>query len=72
MSIRAKFYVASKTEFPNGYEIKLNAVISGSEENKNFYRHTPNGRLELSIVNNDTANCFEVGKEYYVDFTKAE
>lgn len=51
----------------------LNAVCSTSDENKDFTRFTPNGSLEISIMNDAPASSFfELGKEYYLDFTLAE
>jgi len=83
MSVRAKFYCASKTEngnhpnsnVPNPFKmvsVVLNPVMYGSKVNKTFYRYTPSGKIELSNLNDVAADQFEVGKEYYVDFTKAE
>jgi hypothetical protein len=54
-----------------GTEIALMAVYSGSEENKKHFQYTPNGSITLGILNPDTAAMFEVGKDYYVDFTPA-
>lgn len=72
MSVRAKFTVGEKAETVEGVAIKLSPVVSGSEENKAFYRWTPGGSILLSTVNKDAAAEFVVGKEYYVDFTIAE
>lgn len=75
--VRAKFYVASVVENDpsnvedKGYTINLNPVISGSEENKQFYKWTPGGSIQLSTINPIAAAQFEAGKEYYVDFTPA-
>lgn len=71
MGVRAKFQCtavhgeAAKT-------IALLPVYSGSEENKSFFSYTPGGSITLAIVNEEAAKQFEVGKEYYVDFTLAE
>jgi hypothetical protein len=43
-----------------------------AHENTKFWQATPSGRIEMSIVNATAAECFEVGKEYFVDFTPAE
>lgn len=78
MGVRAKFYCASKTEqsSPGSTQkqesVILQPVINGSEENKQFYQYTPSGKLELSIMNPTAASQFQVGKEYYVDFTPAD
>jgi hypothetical protein len=42
-----------------------------SHENTKFWQATPSGRVELGTVNAEAAAIFEVGKEYYVDFTPA-
>jgi hypothetical protein len=65
--VRAKFE-CTRNEAGN---IALNAVHSGSKENLEFFRHTPNGQLILSVVNESAARQFIVGKQYYVDFTEA-
>lgn len=81
MNVRAKFYVAEKTLRSANQSIAksdvaavivLQPVSSGSAENESFYRWTPGGRIELAVVKEETANQFELGAEYYIDFTKAE
>lgn len=71
MTTRAKFNVAEITKQGNGggTRVTLMPVTTGSEENKNFWKFTPAGKIELHITNLDVK--FEFG-EYYVDFTKAE
>lgn len=77
MTVRAKFKVNSITR-QTGYNgakevqtIKLAPVTSGSEENSKFYAATPGGQIELSIIPLDVASNFDIGDEFYVDFTKA-
>jgi hypothetical protein len=76
MPIRAKFKVTEKTQISNGTGllciVKLSPVSSGSPENESFYRYTPSGQIELSVVKPETSAQFELGKEYYVDFTLSE
>jgi hypothetical protein len=48
------------------YNYKFSAVTSGSDENKTFWKWTPSGGIELSSIRDE---LFEVGKEYYVDFS---
>jgi hypothetical protein len=76
MTVRAKFKCNElikrtgwEKENPFLYAAKFSAVSSGSEENKSFFAATPSGNIEVSTVKNDV---FEVGKEYYIDFTPAE
>jgi hypothetical protein len=75
MAVRAKFFCRSKNEIAssdgNGFSVEMVAVSSGSEENKSFFKYTPSGNLTMGVVNKATASEFEVGKEYYLDFTKA-
>jgi hypothetical protein len=53
--------------------VKFSAVVSGSEENKSFCRWTPSANLEIYISDETPAgDFFEQGKEYYLDFEKAE
>jgi len=72
MSTRAKFYLEEKSETTSGYRLKFRAVTGDSEENKQFFKYTPNATLEMSIVLPGVAGQFTPGKEFYVDFTTAE
>jgi hypothetical protein len=75
--VRTKFYVSTLTKQKMGQQgeigavIKLNPVMSGSDENEKFYRYSPSGSIELGTVNEEAAKQFEIGKEYYVDFNPA-
>lgn len=51
------------------FAAKFHIVSSGSEENKLFFASTPSGIIEMTTIRSDH---FEVGKDYYVDFTLAE
>lgn len=72
--VRAKFRVANKSE-PDAEggvaNISFTPVCDGSEENKSFFRSTPCGSINIGTINADAAKQFEVGKDYYVDFTPA-
>ncbi len=71
--VRAKFVCESKVDTGEGCtQITLRAVYSGSEENKEFFRYTPSATVQLATVNPKASEQFEVGQEYYVDFSKAE
>jgi hypothetical protein len=78
MSVRAKFTVVEKAQRKSSYSgevttvIKLAPVTQGSDENKEFYHYTPSGSIDLGTINPNVVNQFELGKEYYVDFTEAE
>lgn len=73
-TVRAKFRV-SKVE-PSGQpegggRVTLEAVTSGSEENKSFFNYTPYGRLDIGTVNDNAFQQFHEGEEFYLDFTPA-
>lgn len=71
MSVRAKMRVEMKSQTPYGFGVKLTAVYGDSPENKAFFAATPSGSVELAVVKEEVAAQFELGKEYYVDFTPA-
>jgi len=78
MSVRAKFKVVGTTQREHWdkqkghiHEIELSPVSSGSPENESFYAATPCGSIKLQTVNHAAGTQFELGGEYYVDFTKA-
>jgi hypothetical protein len=52
-------------------QLSFAPVYSGSEENKEFFKYTPGGDFSIYTVNLDVASHFEMGKEYYVDFSPA-
>lgn len=54
--------------------IKMNPVTSNdpSDENHLFWAATPSGSITLGVINVDAALKFDIGKAYYVDFTRAE
>jgi len=70
--MRCKVTVRSLTHaYNNGVEVEFVPVQSGSEENKKFYAATPGGSFK-AVLSAETAKAlgaFELGKEYYVDFT---
>jgi hypothetical protein len=52
--------------------VQLYAVTpSGSEENSKFFAATPSAECKLTISNPDAAEFYELGKEYYLDFSPA-
>ena len=74
--VRTKFIVSSYDVFFNlrGEEqrlIKLNVVVDGSPENKEFFKWTPSGQIELGTLNQKAWEQFPLGAEMYVDFTLA-
>lgn len=77
-AIRAKFKVDAISTPPSpemgAGTVYLSAVISDdpTHENKIFTDLTPAGNLMIGITKPETLAFYEVGKEYYLDFTKAE
>lgn len=81
MSARTKFSCTGNLAVPNDssnaeagstHSVSFSPVVTGSEENEQFFAATPSGALTLSVVNPEVASAFEVGKEYYLDITSAE
>lgn len=79
MTVRAKFKVTSTTQREHWdsqkghiHEIELAPVVSGSPENEKFYAATPCGAVKLQTVNHEAGTQFELGAEYYLDFTRAD
>lgn len=73
--VRAKFKVSNITHHDGGStSLEMFPVYSSdpNHENKSFSDATPSGNIKLSISQGrPAASMFEVGKEYYVDFTPA-
>jgi hypothetical protein len=72
--IRAKFVcdeVVAKAGHGGAqlYTAKFKPVVSGSEENKEFFKYTPYGVIELGAYT--IKDQFIPGVEYYIDFTAA-
>jgi hypothetical protein len=74
--VRGKFKLDSITRVswsPTAQVFKFNAVCDNStEENKRYAKYTPSGFLEMTVDNPPAQEFFELGKTYYLDFTKAE
>lgn len=72
MAIRAKLCPVQKTEIGTGDDrqvtVRLTAV--GGPENMEWARWTPSATFDISLKG-DLADRFEIGKNYYVDFTEA-
>lgn len=77
MTVRAKFKVQSINrqtgwgDFKELQTIRLSPVTSGSDENKAFYAATPSGQIEIGVVPEAVGKQFDIGQEFYVDFTPA-
>jgi hypothetical protein len=77
MSVRAKFkcwsiqHTYSHSPDASAAQVTLTPVYGDSEENKTWSQHTPSGKIEMLITNPSAIASFELGKDYYVDFTPA-
>lgn len=78
MTVRAKFKVQSITTTAHWQKdkghvgtVRLTPVVGDSEENKLFYEATPAGAIEIGTINQQALAQFEIGREFYVDFTPA-
>lgn len=71
--VRAKFKVEHVKHYEDVSEVRLTPVYDEDPESENgkFFKYTPGGEIEMHVVNPETANLFEPGKEYYIDFTPA-
>lgn len=74
--IRCKFNVSKKTEIAtttgNEFKVEMTAITDGSEENKEFFKYTPSGKLSLGVLKPEQAVGLVVGDEYYIDITPCE
>lgn len=78
--VRAKFYCKSINHIHNDSpeqvcaEVKLAPVYaSGNEDDPNavWSKYTPQGEVYMVITNPAAIDAFDLGKEYFVDFTPA-
>lgn len=73
-TVRAKFQCSAVISFGDGSKkVQMQAVMSGSEENKSFNDYTPSGSFEITISKGKPAQeLFDAGKSYYFDISIAE
>lgn len=73
--LRAKFSCDSVKGEGYGELVNLTAVYGkdekDNEENNQFSEATPSGSHEMVVSNPDAKGFFEVGKDYYLEFTLA-
>lgn len=69
---RAKFRCTSVEPYANSLRnYTMTAVTDdGTPENERYHRYTPGGTLQIGVDN--PAVEFEVGRDYYLDFTPAD
>lgn len=68
--VRAKFFVQEVGRTTYGGKVVLRAVTRG-EDNKQWASATPSGEITMTIRNELALDFYDVGEEYYVDFTRA-
>lgn len=66
--VRARFRCTKKDETYS--QVTLEPDYS-SDENKAWAKFTPSGKVEMRIDNPPALAVFEVGKDYFIDFTPA-
>ena len=78
MSVTTKFKVDSFERTICGKEtfetIKMSPVFKSDDpdtEYSKLWRWTPSGSLQLDCLNPAASQYFELGKEYFLEFTKA-
>ena len=73
MSVRAKFICTVVSEFPSGdKKVEFSAVVSGSDENKEYAKYTPDAQMSMTISPETKAiDFFKSGKEYVLDIKEA-
>ncbi len=76
--MRAKMRVTDVQKYPLNQIVKMTAVgksdgypDDGSDENNSYARWTPSADLSISIANPSLFDKFEVGQQFYLDFTAA-
>jgi hypothetical protein len=76
-TVRAKMNCWAKTPLQTSdpkstcVEVRFMPVYSDSPENAAWSKATPQGELRLVITNPAAIDAFDLGKEYFVDFTPA-
>lgn len=71
--VRAKFQVQkiARTAWGNGVEITLSPQYDTSiPEDQRFAKATPSGSITMYIDNPPASEFLELGKYFYVDFTR--
>ena len=64
-----------KTRMTEIRTVVLSPVYGNNDpkhENTQYWDYSPSGEIRLGTINRGAWEQFEIGKEYYVDFTPAE
>lgn len=77
--MRAKLKVSKVTVMEGSEILHFTAVYKsegypedGSDENNTFAKWTPSADLHMVVTNPELLGRFNIGDEYYVDFSKAQ
>lgn len=71
--VRAKFRLSQITTNAGtpGQNFVFNAVTAdGVPENERFHKYTPSGQLTMYVDNPPAQEFFQLGKDYYLDFSE--
>ena len=78
-AMRAKLRVSGVDPYEGGENLTFSAVSKidgypddGSDENNTYATFTPMAELKMTVNNPNLLGKFEIGQEFYVDFTPAE
>lgn len=76
-TVRAKFFVQSVEHLHTGgvdpcTNITMAPVYANGDENADWSKYTPGGKLEMMVTNQSAIDQFDLGQEFYLDFTPAD
>ncbi len=75
MQVRAKFRVSNiRTDQegkPNGFQMAPVYDSNPESENGKFFAATPGGSVDMWLTRPEVASQFQLGAEFYIDFTPA-
>ena len=71
MTVRAKMRLNSVTQYEGTQkQYKFTTLYDNTiPEDQAFTKYTPNGSIEMLVDNPAVEGQFEIGKQYYVDFS---
>ena len=75
MKVRGKFKVTQiirDSWNPQGAQVKLEAVYTGSAEDNTYSAATPTASIQMTITNPVAVEHLPLGKSFYVDFTQVD
>ena len=79
MTVRCKFRATGKNHLHVDYasdtvacEVSLRAFWGDGKGNETWSKATPQGEIKMMITNPGAIDQFDLGKDYFIDFTPAE